>query len=129
MGKELFGKRYVVISCGLIIMVVFLFTLPPKAISAEKVIKWDFSLWGGKRAWSAPLHDWVAAMGAKTNGRWKIKLHYGGVLAPAKENYDGMKAGMFDTAGICAAYTPGKNPLHRVSELPFIAPNENIDIV
>jgi TRAP-type C4-dicarboxylate transport system substrate-binding protein len=51
------------------------------------------------------------------------------VLAPPKENYDGIKAGMFEAAGICTAYTPGKNPLHTVSDLPFIAPNENKDII
>ena len=129
MGKALINKRYVVILFSLIIMVGFLLTLAPKAISAEKVIKWNFSLWGGKRAWSAPLHDWVADMEKKTNGRWQIKLHYGGVLAPPKENYDGIKAGMFEAAGICAAYTPGKNPLHTVSELPFIAPSKNEDII
>ena len=129
MGKSLFNKRYVVILFSLIIMVGFLFTLAPQAISAGKVIKWNFSLWGGKRAWSAPLHDWAADMERKTNGRWQIKLHYGGVLAPPRENYDGIRAGMFEAAGICAAYTPGKNPLHTVSELPFIAPNKNDDII
>jgi len=129
MGKELFRRRYVVILFSLIIMVGFIFTLAPQAISAGKVIKWNFSLWGGKRAWSAPLHDWVADMEKKTNGRWQIKLHYGGVLAPPRENYDGIRAGMLEAAGICAAYTPGKNPLHTVSELPFIAPNENKDII
>ena len=129
MVKEIFKKRSLVILFSLAILVGFVFTLAPKAISAVKVYEWNFSLWGGKRAWSAPLHDWAADMEKKTNGRWKIKLHYGGVLAPSKENYDGIKAGMFEAAGICAAYTPGKNPLHRVSELPFIAPNKNKDIV
>jgi len=129
MGKELFRKRYVVILCSLVILGGFLLALPPQAISAGKVINWNFSLWGGKRAWSAPLHEWAADMEKKTNGRWKIKLHYGGVLAPPRENYDGIRAGMFEAAGICAAYTPGKNPLHTVSELPFIAPNENRHII
>ena len=129
MGKETFRRRFAVILCSIIIMAGFLFAQPPKAISAEKEYKWNFSLWGGKRAWTAPLHDWAADMEKKTNGRWKIKFHYGGVLAPPKENYDGIKSGMFEAAGICAAYTPGKNPLHTVSELPFIAPNENKNII
>jgi TRAP-type C4-dicarboxylate transport system substrate-binding protein len=107
----------------------FIATLAPSTIAADKPIEWNVSLWGGKRAWTAPLHDWAADMGKKTHGGWKINLHYGGVLAPPKENYDGIKAGMFEAAGICSAYTPGKNPLHTVGELPFIAPNENVDIV
>jgi TRAP-type C4-dicarboxylate transport system substrate-binding protein len=129
MGKQFFRRRYLVVLCSIALLVGFALAFPPHAISAGKVINWNFSLWGGKRAWSAPLHDWVADMEKKTNGRWKIKLHYGGVLAPPRENYDGIRAGMFEAAGICAAYTPGKNPLHTVSELPFIAPNGNKDII
>lgn len=128
MGKELFRKRYVVILCSLIIVVGFLFALVPEAISAEKTVTWNLSLWGGKRAWTRPLHDWAAEMEKKTNGGWKIKIHYGGVLAPPKEQLDGIRAGMFEAAAICCAYTPGKVPLHTVHELPFIAPNENIDL-
>jgi TRAP-type C4-dicarboxylate transport system substrate-binding protein len=35
---------------------------------------------------------------------------------------------MFEAAAICCAYTPGKVPLHTVAELPFIAPDTNINI-
>ena len=129
MAKELLNKKWFLFFLSLTIAVGFLLTLPPKAISAEKVVEWNFNLWGGKRGWTAPLHDWAAAMNTKTKGRWKIKLHYGGVLAPPKESYDGIKAGMFEATGICAAYTPGKNPLHTVSELPFIAPSTNEQLV
>ena len=125
MEKVLFGKRFVVILCSLTIMLGFLFTLPPKAISAEKVINWNLSVWGGKRAWTRPLHDWAADMEKKTKGGWKIKIHYGAVLAPPKEQLDGIRAGMFEAAAICCAYTPGKVPLHTVAELPFIAPDTN----
>jgi len=128
MGNGLFRKRFIVILCPLTVMIGFLFTPTPEVISAEKTIIWNLSLWGDKRVWTAPLHEWAAAMEEKTNGRWKIELHYGGVLAPPRENYDGIKAGMFEAAGICAAYTLDKIPLHTVSELPFIAPDENIDI-
>jgi len=129
MEKVFFGKRCVVILCSLTFLLGFPLVLPQKSTAAEKVFNWDFSLWGGKRAWTAPLHDWVTDMEKKTNGRWKIKLHYGGALAPPKENWDGIRAGMFQAAGICVAYTPGKAPLHTVSELPFIAPNENLNII
>ena len=99
MVKELFRKKYLIFLFSLVIMVGFLFALPPQAISAGKVINWNLSVWGGKRAWTNPLHDWVADMEKATNGQWKIKLHYGGVLAPPKENWDGIRAGMFEAAG------------------------------
>jgi TRAP-type mannitol/chloroaromatic compound transport system substrate-binding protein len=67
-------------------------------------------------------------MAKHTNGQWQIKMHLGGVLAPPKEVMDGIKAGMFEATGVCVAYHPGKLPLHRVLELPFIAPTKTADI-
>jgi|SaaInl7_200m_RNA_FD_contig_121_86999_length_2224_multi_7_in_0_out_0_3 TRAP-type C4-dicarboxylate transport system substrate-binding protein len=99
---------------------------PTAAVS--KTINWNLSLWSGKRAWTKPVHVWADAMEKKTNGQWKIKIHYGGVLAPPKENWDGLKAGMFEAAAFCAAYTPGKIPLHTVQELPFMAPDGTANI-
>jgi TRAP-type C4-dicarboxylate transport system substrate-binding protein len=99
MEKEVCKNRYLVFLFSLIIMVGFLFTLPPKARCADKTFNWNLSVWGGKRAWTVPLHDWAADMEKKTNGQWTIKMHYGGVLAPAKENWDGIRAGMFEAAG------------------------------
>jgi TRAP-type C4-dicarboxylate transport system substrate-binding protein len=61
-----------------------------------------------------------------TKGRWKIKLHYGSVLGPAKETIDGLKAGMYEAAMFCVGYAPAKVPLLRIVELPFITPTEFI---
>jgi len=129
MNLSLFSKKAMVFVCALAVITGLFFAFIPQSTAADKITEWNVSLWGGKRAWTSPLHDWASDMEKKTNGKWKIKLHYGGVLAPPKENFDGIKAGMFEAAGICAAYTPGKNPLHTVSELPFIAPNETINII
>jgi TRAP-type C4-dicarboxylate transport system substrate-binding protein len=63
-----------------------------------------------------------------TKGLWKIEIHYGAALAPPKENLDGIKGGVFQAAGFCAAYHPGKVPLHTVLELPFLAPEKTADI-
>jgi len=63
-------------------------------------------------------------MEKETNGKWKIKLHYGGVLTPAKQQLDGLKGGVFEACQFCSAYTPGKLPLHSVMELPFISPKD-----
>lgn len=97
-------------------------------LASSKTITWNLSLWSGKRAWTKPVHEWAQAMEKKTNGQWKIKIHYGSVLAPPKENWDGIRAGMFEAAGVCMAYTPGKVPLHTVQELPFIAPDGTANI-
>ena len=123
MEKKVFTKRNLVVLFSLIIMVSFLFTSPPKAISAGKVINWNVSLWGGKRASTSAMHDFAAEMDKKTNGRWNIKMHYGAVLAPPKEQLDGIRAGMFEAAYFAPVYTPGKVPLSTVTDLPFIAPS------
>jgi TRAP-type C4-dicarboxylate transport system substrate-binding protein len=74
------------------------------------------------------MERWARDMEKYTNGGWKIKIHFGAVLAPGKENLDGIRAGMFEAAGFCAAWAPGKTPLHRILELPFIAPTSTAHI-
>lgn len=129
MISSLFNKKALVFVFSLAVMSALTLSFIPQCKAADKTIEWNLSVWAGKRAWTSPLHEWATDMEKKTNGRWKIKIHYGGVLAPPKENFDGLRAGMFEAAGICAAYTPGKNPLHTVAELPFIAPNETAHII
>ena len=128
MGKQFFSIRCLAVLCSAIIMVGFVLAVPPKAISAQKVVNWNISVWGGKRAATVPLHDFVADMEKKTNGLWKIKIHYGAVLAPPKEQLDGIRAGMFEGAYFAPVYAPGKTYLHTVAELPFISPSKNKDI-
>ena len=96
----------------------------PDPAAASDQITWNISLWGGERDWTRPLHRWAEDMKNKTNGQWIIKLHYGAVLSPSKENIDGIKAGLFEGCQICGSYAPGKTPLNRVFELPFILPQE-----
>jgi TRAP-type C4-dicarboxylate transport system substrate-binding protein len=101
----------------------------PAAAHAEgKPIQWDFSLFGAPRGWTFPLERWAKDMERLTNGGWKIKLHYGAVLSPEKQQLDGIKAGAFQACQFCSAYTPGKLPLHSVMELPFISPHSPKDI-
>jgi len=101
-----------------------LFISNPAVSSASDTITWNISLWGGERDWTRPLHRWVEDMKNGTNGRWIIKLHYGSVLSPSKENIDGIKAGLYEGCQFCGSYAPGKTPLNRVFELPFILPQE-----
>ncbi len=94
------------------------------ATPTPKVIKWDVSLWGplGARVW--PIQWWAEEMEKRTGGRFKAVLHPGAVLAPPKEQLDGIKAGLFDMAHFCPLYAPGKAPLGMIFSLPCIVPLE-----
>jgi TRAP-type C4-dicarboxylate transport system substrate-binding protein len=119
-----FGLRKIIITfVCLISMICINFPYTSKALAASD-IKWNFSLFGGVRDITRPLHKWSEDMNKATNGKWQIKLHYGSVLSPAKSNLDGLKAGLFEAMQICAAYIPGKLPLHTVHELPFFLPKD-----
>jgi TRAP-type C4-dicarboxylate transport system substrate-binding protein len=111
-----------------IFVVGLLFVYVPQAASAAKVIKWNASLWGGPRGWTYPFERFAKDMERLTNGRWQITLHYGGALAPPKEQLDGIKGGMFEACHFCTAYAPAKLPLHSVMELPFISPHKPLDL-
>jgi len=106
--------------CGLLFL-----GIVSMASAEQKIITWNVSLWGSERDWTRPLHAWVKDMENRTDGRWRIKLHYGAVLAPDKEQLDGLKAGLFEACQFCAGYAPGKTLLHTVHELPFILPENS----
>lgn len=55
-----------------------------------------------------------------TEGRVKITIYPGGVLAKAPDQFDAAVAGITDFAYGVQAYTPGKFPLTSVLELPFM---------
>lgn len=126
MEKRKFGTSGLVVLFSLIV-VAGVFTITPQAISADKKIVWNFSLWGGPRTATSQVHTWAEEMEKKTEGRWKIKLHYGAVLAPPKEQLEGLKAGLFQACCIFTQLHPGKLPLHTVPDLPFISPEKFID--
>jgi TRAP-type C4-dicarboxylate transport system substrate-binding protein len=97
------------------------------SVAQQKTVEWDLSLWGGSRGYTQPVERWAKAMEEKTNGRWKIEIHYGEALSPAKQNLDGLRAGLFQAAAQCAGYHPGKRPLATVYELPFLV-TQNIHV-
>ena len=121
-------NKYFAIFLSLTIIIAFFGVIPSQAVSQDKVIKWNLNLWGGSRAWTKPIERWAADMAKYTDGRWQITIHYGSVLAPAKESLDGIKSGMFEASGLCNAYAPNKLPLHRVLELPFLPPMATVHI-
>ena len=119
------GKRGRILPAALATVFAFLlFFSFSGSCAAADTITWNVSLFGAPRGWTFPLERWAKDMEKETNGKWIIKLHYGGVLSPPKQQLDGLKGGVFDACQFCGAYTPGKLPLHAVMELPFISPKD-----
>ena len=83
-------------------------------------LKWDVSLWGKKRAFTAGVERLSALVKEKTGGNWTIMLHYGGALSKSRENLDGLSVGAFQSAMFCNFYHPKKNPALMSLTMPFL---------
>lgn len=88
-------------------------------------VTWNVSLWGKRRAFTEHVEKLAEEVKAKTDGRFEIKIHYGGLSKP-KENLDGISIGAFEMAQFCAGYHRDKNPTITVLELPFLGV-QNLD--
>ncbi len=77
-------------------------------------------MWGNPRALSAGMEELALKAAEATDGKFKIKIFYGGQLSGARENLDGLKLNAFEGAAICNFYHPGKNPAWMVFSLPFL---------
>ncbi|MBD8878110.1 C4-dicarboxylate TRAP transporter substrate-binding protein [Roseibium polysiphoniae] len=83
-------------------------------------VTWNVSLWGKRRAFTEHVEKLAEEVAAKTDGKFEIKLHYGGALSKSRENLDGISFGAFEMAQFCASYHADKNPSLTVLELPFL---------
>ncbi|MFC1872552.1 TRAP transporter substrate-binding protein DctP [Chloroflexota bacterium] len=83
-------------------------------------ITWNLSVWGSPRSWTSGVDKFVELVSDGTDGKFNIKLNYGGVLAPGPEGLDGIRAGSFEAAVILPSFHPGKTPLSNVLRLPFL---------
>ena len=97
--------------------------LAPAANAAEvdgPKVKWDVSLWGKKRAFTAGVEKLSALVKEKTGGNFNIVLHYGGALSKSRENLDGLSIDAFQAAMFCNFYHPKKNPALMSLTMPFL---------
>ena len=97
--------------------------LAPAAHAAEvdgPKVKWDVSLWGKKRAFTAGVEKLSALVKEKTGGNFNIVLHYGGALSKSRENLDGISINAFQAAMFCNFYHPKKNPALMSLTMPFL---------
>ena len=86
-------------------------------------LKWDISLWGKARAFTAGVEKLSAMVNEKTGGAWEIKLHYGAALSKSRENLDGLSVDAFQGAMFCNFYHPKKNPALMALTMPFLPMN------
>lgn len=97
------------------------------AADAAEAITWDWAIYGPPRAVTAGIETLAKAAEEKSGGNFKIKLHYGESIAPAKEVLDALKVGAIQGALTAFSYAPGKAPLHTVLDLPFL-PIPNLEV-
>lgn len=90
-------------------------------------VNWNLSVWGKSRAFTKGIEALSEEVASRTDGKFKIKIHYGEALSKAKENLDGIKLGAFQMAAFCASYHPNKTPTIGALDLPFL-PLGNLDI-
>ncbi|WP_310621167.1 C4-dicarboxylate TRAP transporter substrate-binding protein [Flexibacterium corallicola] len=83
-------------------------------------VTWNVSLWGKRRAFTEHVEKLAEVVSDRTDGKFEIKLHYGGALSKSRENLDGISFGAFEMAQFCASYHADKNPTLTVAELPFL---------
>ena len=73
-------------------------------------VKWNVSLWGKQRAFTAGFEKLAELVNAKTDGKFTMTLHYGAALSKSRENLDGISVGAFEAAMTCNFYHPQKKP-------------------
>ncbi|MCH8883748.1 MAG: hypothetical protein IIA41_09665 [SAR324 cluster bacterium] len=93
--------------------------------SADKQV-WNYSIWGPPRAFTAGIEKAKEILEEAGAGRFELKIHYAGAIAPAKEHLDAILIGLIEAARICVGYYPGKMPLAQVLELPFILTDDTL---
>ena len=77
-------------------------------VVAGPALKWDVSLWGKPRAGTVVADALASEVAQRTEGRWRLALHYGEALSKARENLDGLEIGAFEAAMFCNFYHPRK---------------------
>ena len=111
-------KRLITVSLMFLISNIFA-TIVLAKVDGPSVF-WKYSLWGKRRAFTEGAETLSKRLAEETNGKFKLKIFYGGQLAKSRENWDGLKANSFEMATVCNFYHPKKNPGLMVLTLPFL---------
>ena len=111
-------KRLITVS--LMFLISNIFTAMVFAKVDGPSVFWKFSLWGKRRAFTEGAETLSKRLAEETNGKFQLKIFYGGQLSKSKENLDGLKANSFEMAAFCNFYHPGKNAGLMVLTMPFL---------
>ena len=118
-------KRLITVSLMFLISNIFA-TIVLAKVDGPSVF-WKYSLWGKRRAFTEGAETLSKRLAEETNGKFKLKIFYGGQLAKSRENWDGLKANSFEMATVCNFYHPKKNPGLMVLTLPFLPLGQSFD--
>jgi hypothetical protein len=83
-------------------------------------VKWRFSTWGKRRAFTEGPEHVAKRIAEETGGKFTMEIFYGEALSKSREHLDGLKINAFDAGTFCNFYHPGKNPAFMVFSLPFL---------
>lgn len=90
------------------------------SLPAVAETQWNVSMWGASRAVTVAIEYLADQVEARTDADFKMVVHFGEAISPARENIDGIAIGAFEAAHICPSYHPGKTPALLALELPFL---------
>lgn len=93
----------------------------------EKTITLTYAFFAPDNTFPAvQMKKWSEELEARTNGRIKVELFFGGSLLEASNMLDGVESGVADIGLTATTYEPGRFPLLEISDLPSGYPNSEV---
>lgn len=90
------------------------------AESAGQALTWRMSLWGAPRPFTAGAEKLSSLLAERTQGRWKLELHYHSELSKPYANLHDITNGRFEAALDCSFFHPSRTPTLTALSLPFL---------
>jgi TRAP-type C4-dicarboxylate transport system substrate-binding protein len=90
----------------------------------SKKLTWKYAHFGPSKgdSGSATMNWYLNELKKRSEGRLEVKGFWNQALCPAREQPDGLKAGLFEVTCVVPAYYPSKMPLYNMAYLPSIFP-------
>jgi TRAP-type C4-dicarboxylate transport system substrate-binding protein len=84
-------------------------------------VTWDLATHTPKgNAAMSGMDAMAESASARTDGKFAIKIHWGGTLTPVRETVDALKLGAFQMGLVPQSFHPGKIPTTNIFDLPFL---------